>query len=123
LAELHTSHLGFFHDSARRASSRAALSATYLADETPFGKRWIFQDVHSGGAASIAGIEPGDILLTVDGREIVPPEHPVFPMGTETNRELLSIADSTGLSCPLQPLIPWLHSLGMGKGSGKTHSL
>jgi hypothetical protein len=43
LAELHTSHLGFFHSSARRASSRAALSATYLADETPFGKRWIFQ--------------------------------------------------------------------------------
>ena len=60
LAELHTSHLGFFHDSARRASSRAALSATYLADETPFGKRWIFQDVHLGGAASIAGIEPGE---------------------------------------------------------------
>ena len=50
LAELHTSHLGFFHGTARRASSRAALSATYLADETPFGKRWIFQDVHSGGA-------------------------------------------------------------------------
>ena len=35
LAELHTSHLGFFHSSARRASSRAALSATYLEDETP----------------------------------------------------------------------------------------
>src|SRR5438552_1955147 len=54
LAELHTSHLGFFHDSARRASSRAALSAAYVADETQFGKRWIFQDVHAGGAASIA---------------------------------------------------------------------
>jgi C-terminal processing protease CtpA/Prc len=84
LAELHTSHLGFFHDSARRASSRAALSATYLADETPFGKRWIFQDVHSGGAASIAGIAPGDILLNVDGRDITPPEHPVFQMGKQT---------------------------------------
>ena len=70
LAELHTSHVGFFHSSARRASSRAALSATYLADETPFGKRWVFQDVHSGGAASLADIEPGDILLSVDGREI-----------------------------------------------------
>jgi len=31
LAELHTSHLGFFHGTARRASSRAALSANYLA--------------------------------------------------------------------------------------------
>jgi carboxyl-terminal processing protease len=93
LAELHTSHLGFFHGSARRASSRAALSATYLADETPFGKRWIFQDVHSGGAASNAGIEPGDILLSVDGREITPPEHPVFAMGKQTSLEIVGRDD------------------------------
>src|SRR5580692_11526245 len=93
LAELHTSHLGFFHGSARRASSRAALSATYLADETPFGKRWIFQDVHSGGAASNAGIEPGDILLSVDGREITPPEHPVFPMGKQSAVKIVSRDD------------------------------
>jgi C-terminal processing protease CtpA/Prc len=93
LAELHTSHLGFFHGSARRASSRAALSATYIADETPFGKRWIFQDVHSGGAASNAGIEPGDILLSVDGREITPPEHPVFAMGEQTSLEIVGRDD------------------------------
>ena len=89
LTELHTSHLGFFHRSARRASSRAALSATYLADDTPYGKRWIFQDVHSGGAASIVGIEPGDILISVDGREITPPEHPVFVMGKQTSIEIV----------------------------------
>ena len=93
LAELHTSHLGFFHGSARRASSRAALSATYLADETPFGKRWIFQDVHSGGTASNAGIKPGDILLSVDGREISPPEHPVFVMGKQTSLEIVGRDD------------------------------
>jgi C-terminal processing protease CtpA/Prc len=93
LAELHTSHLGFFHGSARRASSRAALSATYLADETPFGKRWIFQDVHSGGAASNVGIKPGDILLNVDGREIAPPEHPVFAMGKQTSLEIVGRDD------------------------------
>ena len=93
LAELHTSHLGFFHGSARRASSRAALSATYLADETLFGKRWIFQDVHSGGAASNAGIKPGDILLSVDGREIAPQEHPVFAMGKQTSLEIVGRDD------------------------------
>ena len=93
LAELHTSHLGFFHGSARRASSRAALSATYLADETPFGERWIFQDVHSGGAASNAGIESGDILLSVEGREIAPPEHPVFVMGKQTSLEIVGRDD------------------------------
>jgi len=70
LKELHTSHLGFFHRNARRSSSRAALSATYMADETPHGKRWIFQDVHAGGAASLAGIAPGDILLSVAGRSL-----------------------------------------------------
>lgn len=89
LSELRTSHLGFFHASARRASSRAALSATYLDDETAYGKRWIFQDVHSGGAAAIAGIEPGNILLSVDGHEIVPPEHPVFPMGKQSRVEFI----------------------------------
>jgi carboxyl-terminal processing protease len=90
LAQLHTSHLGFFHCGARRASSRAALSATYLAEDTPYGNRWIFQDVHSGGAASIAGITPGDILLSVDGREITPPEHPVFSMGKQITLEIVS---------------------------------
>jgi C-terminal processing protease CtpA/Prc len=51
--------------------------------------RWIFQDVHSGGAASIARIEPGDLLLNVDGRDITPPEHPVFPMGKQTGLEVV----------------------------------
>jgi carboxyl-terminal processing protease len=94
LAELHTSHLGFFHGTARRASSKAALSATYLEDDTSYGKRWIFQDVHSGGAAAIAGIEPGNILLRVDDREIVPPEHPVFPMGKQTSVTIVCNDDS-----------------------------
>ena len=84
LSRLEVSHLGFFHGSARRASSRAALSASYLADDTPYGKRWIFQNVHSGGAADLAGIQPGNFLLRVDGQEIVPPKHPVFAMGRQT---------------------------------------
>ncbi|HLH36401.1 MAG TPA: S41 family peptidase [Alloacidobacterium sp.] len=97
LAELRTSHIGFFHNSARRASSRAALSAAYLADDTRYGKRWIFQDVHSGGAASAAGIEPGDILLTVNGQEISPPEHPVFSMGRQTGVEIVGSDDQRRL--------------------------
>ncbi len=90
LQTLKTSHLGFFHQSAKRASSRAALSATYLSDETSYGLRWIFQDVHDGGAAALAGVVPGDILLRVDGKEIVPPEHPVFPMGKTSTLEIVA---------------------------------
>ena len=128
LAELHSSHLGFFHASARRASSRAALSATYLADETPYGNRWIFQDVHSGGAASNAGIEPGDILLSVDGQEITPPKHPVFQMGRQTRVEIVgkddrSRAVSVDVARPkgkklhfVQPTLVEARQLGDGMG-------
>jgi carboxyl-terminal processing protease len=90
LEELKTSHIGFFHGSAHRASSRAALSATYLADETDEGPRWIFQDVHAGGAASLAGIESGDILLRVGAEVIAPPAHPTFPMGETTELTVLT---------------------------------
>ena len=87
LHTLNTSHLGFFHETGRLASSRAALSATYLAEETEEGRRWIFQDVHRGGAAAKARIQPGDILLRVNDREIVPPEHPTFQIGRASCRE------------------------------------
>ena len=93
LQNLKTSHVGFFHQSARRASSRAALSATYLADETAHGPRWIFQDVHDGGAAALAGIQPGDILLRLDDQEINPPEHPVFPMGATSKLNIVASDD------------------------------
>lgn len=99
LQTLKTSHLGFFHGTARRASSRAALSATYLADETSYGSRWIFQDVHEAGAAALGGIFPGDILLGVDGKDIIPPEHPVFPMGATST---LSIVGSGGVKRTVQ---------------------
>jgi carboxyl-terminal processing protease len=89
LQNLRTSHVGFFHETARRASSRSALSAAYLRGETPFGSRWIFQDVHAGGAAALAGVQPGHILLAVNGKNITPPEHPVFSMGERTELRIL----------------------------------
>jgi carboxyl-terminal processing protease len=95
LQNLKTSHIGFFHQSARRASSRAALSATYLEGHTVGGSRWIFQDVHDGGAAAQAGIRPGDVLLAVDGKEIIPPDHPVFPMGESSEVTLVGSDDQT----------------------------
>jgi carboxyl-terminal processing protease len=93
LSELQTSHLGFFHAGARRASSKAALSATYLSEETEFGDRWVFQDVHPGGAAAHAGIRSGDILLSVNGKNLIPPEHPTFPMGQQAQIEVVDAQD------------------------------
>jgi carboxyl-terminal processing protease len=76
LQNLKTSHVGFFHQSERT--------------KLPHGSRWIFQDVHHGGAAALAGIQPGDILLKVDDKEIIPPEHPVFQMGTTSNLNIVA---------------------------------
>jgi C-terminal processing protease CtpA/Prc len=95
LGELKRSHLGFFPSTAARASSRAALSATYLQDDTPYGLRWIFQDVHADGAADLAGIQPGHILLRVNGEEIQPPDHPAFNMGQTSELELSDVDGKT----------------------------
>jgi hypothetical protein len=66
---------------------------TYLACETPFGTRWKFQDVHDRSAAAIAGVESGDILLTVDGQDVIPPTPPVFLMGNAPEIEIASKDD------------------------------
>ncbi|MGI4758176.1 MAG: S41 family peptidase [Janthinobacterium lividum] len=46
--------------------------------------------MHEGGPAHTAGIEPGNILLRVNGKEISPPEHPVFPMGSASILEVVA---------------------------------
>jgi C-terminal processing protease CtpA/Prc len=81
LKELGVSHTGFFHESAPRASSRVAIAATFTKAETRDGERWVFQDVHPGGAAAAAGIRPGDVVLEVGGRELVPPTATPFTLG------------------------------------------
>jgi carboxyl-terminal processing protease len=81
LKDLGASHTGFFHESAPRAAGRIAIAATFTKAETSDGARWIFQDVHPGGVAAQAGIQPGDILLTVGEKELVPPEATAFSLG------------------------------------------
>src|SRR5207247_1496718 len=46
--------------------------------------KWMFQDVHEGGSAHAAGLRPGDVLLEFDGKEISPPDAPLFRMGDST---------------------------------------
>jgi len=81
LRQLGASHTGFFHESKPRAAGRIAIAATLQKVDTADGLRWVFQDVHPGGVAAQAGIRPGDILLTVDEKELVPPESIPFMLG------------------------------------------
>lgn len=81
LRDLGVSHTGFFHESAPRAAGRVAIAATFTKAATPDGERWVFQDVHPGGAAATAGIRPGDVLLSVAGKELTPPTATPFTLG------------------------------------------
>ncbi len=82
LRELGSAGLGLL-SATTKISPKNAISATFHLAETEHGHRWVFQDVHAGGPAAVAGIRSGDILLTIDGREIGPPEKPAFAMGKE----------------------------------------
>jgi carboxyl-terminal processing protease len=79
---LGTSHTGFFHQSARRVPARLAIGANFRKVETTEGFRWVVQDVHEGGPAHKAGLKPLDVLNEIDASRIIPPEQPMFPMGT-----------------------------------------
>lgn len=93
LKDLGASHTGFFHESAPRAAARIALAATFTRADTADGHRWVFQDVHPGGAAAVAGIRPGDVLLTVGGKEFIPPEATPFVFG---ERYVVTVRRSDG---------------------------
>src|SRR5215471_14608779 len=81
LSGLKTGHTGIFHKTLRAIPARFAISATFQRVQINGGVRWMFQDVHEGGAAHAAGLRPGDLLVELDGKQIVPPEAPVFRMG------------------------------------------
>lgn len=81
LKDLGVSHTGFFHESTPRAAGRVAIAATFTKAQTSDGERWMFQDVHPGGVAAGAGIKPGDVLLSVRGQELVPPQATPFALG------------------------------------------
>jgi carboxyl-terminal processing protease len=85
LAELKTSHTGFRRAGARNIPARLAINATLQRIDLNGNERWMFQDVHRGGAAHSAGIRPGDLLLECEGREVRPPEMLSFSGGEWAN--------------------------------------
>src|SRR5579871_1650189 len=87
IKELRVSHAGFYHEGKPRAAGKIAISATFFRTDEGV-PRWAFQDVHPGGPAHRAGIQPGDIVLRVAEKEIVPPEMPLFPLGETTSVEI-----------------------------------
>src|SRR5215469_10231131 len=77
IRELHVSHAGFFSEKRPLAAAKIAIGATFHNS----GAHWIFQDVHPGGPAHRAGVQPADTLLAVAGEESRPPKMPIFALG------------------------------------------
>jgi C-terminal processing protease CtpA/Prc len=85
LSKLGSSGLGLL-GSGTKITPRNAINASFArVDATAEGLRWVFQDVLPGGVAARAGICSGDILISVLGKEILPPEMPAFAMGGSVN--------------------------------------
>src|ERR1700682_5823058 len=84
IKELKFSDAVFYHERRPRAAGKMAISATLFKAEDDGRSCWVFQDVHPGGAAFKAGVQPGDILLRVGENEIAPPDLPLFPLGETT---------------------------------------
>ncbi len=84
LNQLKTSHTGFRHSKSPNVPGRHAISATFMRCNFDGEQRWMFQDVHEGGPAHVAGLRPGDILLQIRNRDLKPPEPPIFPVGDDS---------------------------------------
>ena len=83
LRVLGSSHTGFFHQSVRRIPSRLAIAATFHKSDTPSGPIWSTQDVHEGGPALVAGLRPGDRLVSINGEPVTSADQISFGMGTD----------------------------------------
>ena len=89
VTQLKTSHTGFFHQSARTIPARLSINATFDKCEVSGMERWMFLDIHEGGPAHTAGLEPGDVMIAVGDEDILPPKQPVFKMGQATRITVL----------------------------------
>ena len=99
IKELRVSHAGFFSEKRPLAAAKIAIGATFHNG----GSRWIFQDVHPGGPAHAAGVQPGDTLLAVAGKDAASPQMPVFALGEAV---AVNIERRNGRHERLQILVP-----------------
>lgn len=83
LSGLRTSHTGFFRRHSSPVPARFAMQAVLTPVNVNGSSRWMIADVFEGGPAALAGLKQGDLLLTVDGAAVAPPEDIVLRLGEE----------------------------------------
>jgi len=90
---LGSSHTAFFHIRHDDVPAPYSINATLRAVETVSSSRWMFLDVIEDGAASRAGIKPGEFLLAIDSTPLIPPRRATFRIG---GKHLLDIEGPRG---------------------------
>jgi len=71
LAELTPKSLALLSDHTP-ITPRNAINASFTVETVGSERRWVFQDVLPGGVASSAGVRPGDVLLSINGKTFAP---------------------------------------------------
>jgi C-terminal processing protease CtpA/Prc len=95
LAELGSSHTVFYHERTNRLLPQHSINATIRAFKHDGQQSWHFLDVFEDGPAHRAGINPGEMLVAVDGIPYTPPTMPPFRIG-ETHK--ISVSSGPGES-------------------------
>lgn len=105
VSQLGSSHTAFYHRSGRPLPPRQSICATVLQCETPYGVRWMMQDIQAGGPAQIAGLERGDLLIAIDGEEIMPPAKVLLRPGRRARLRIRRRhGEDTFVGCDVPPL-------------------
>jgi C-terminal processing protease CtpA/Prc len=81
LADLGTSHTGFFREVPDLLLPQHSLNSTLRKVQIAGADRWMFLDVFEDGAADRAGIRPSDVLLAVNGESVPTDDVPKFGIG------------------------------------------
>ncbi|MBV9438331.1 MAG: hypothetical protein JOZ44_19895, partial [Acidobacteria bacterium] len=85
LSKLKSSHTDFYRADRNPIRPEHAIGATLRSVNFCQAERWMFLNVFEDGPAACAGVIPGQLLLSVDGVPITPPEVPTFAFGVKQN--------------------------------------
>ena len=83
LSQLKSSHTNFFRSDTNPTMPQHVIGATLRSVPRIGAPQWMFLDVFEDGPAACAGINPGHLLIAVNGTPATPPGFPVFRFGQE----------------------------------------
>ncbi len=94
LLGLGSSHTAFYHKVGDRVPPQHAINASLRAMEISGNRRWVFLNIIEDGPAHRAGVKPGDVLYSCDGKLTEPPNSPRFQLGGTHELQLGEIEGS-----------------------------